>query len=104
MKYRKKPVEIEAIQLLNTPQQILEVTKFIAGKDDIGHNSSPIASDKWDDYLNICKEKGGIYLKTLESDDSVQKADFGDYIIKGVKGEFYPCKPDIFELTYEQII
>lgn len=103
MKYRKKPVEIEAIQLLNTPTSILQITRFIAGKDDVGHNSSNVASDKWDDYLRICKDNGGINLMTLESDGQTQKADFGDYIIKGVKGEFYPCKPDVFELTYELV-
>lgn len=102
MKYIKKPVEIKAIQLSNTSKSILEVTQFISGKEDVGHNTSSIASDKWDEYVSLCKERGGIYLKTLESEDSVQKADFGDYIIKGVKGEFYPCKPDIFEMTYEK--
>lgn len=101
MKYRKILVVIEAIQLLNTPQSIREVTTFINGKEP--ETKSQIASDRWDDYLGICKEKGGSYLKTLESDDSVQKADFGDYIIKGVKGEVYPCKPDIFKLLYEEV-
>lgn len=100
-KYRKIPVVIEAIQLLNTSASIRAATTFINGKEP--ETSSAIASGKWDDYVNICNEKGGIYLKTLESDDSVQKADFGDYIIKGVKGEVYPCKPDVFKLTYEEV-
>jgi hypothetical protein len=100
MKYTKKPVVIEAIQLLNTPQSILEVNRFIEGKLDIGHNSNPMAQDKWTDYTNSCSNQGGIFLKTLESDGETQKANFGDYIIKGIKGEFYPCKPGIFEKTY----
>jgi len=41
-----------------------------------------------------------VYIETLEGDMSVSK---GDYIIKGVKGEFYPCKPDIFNETYEAV-
>ncbi len=44
--------------------------------------------------------KTGCVITTLEGD---MTGDYGDYIIKGVKGEIYPCKPDIFELTYEQI-
>jgi hypothetical protein len=79
MKYRKKPVEIEAIQL--TEENIDKVMEFCG--DEIIHH--PIA---------------GTFIKTLEG---TMKADKGDYIIKGVKGEFYPCKPDIFELTYEKV-
>ena len=45
-------------------------------------------------------EDRGLYIETLEGD---HKANKGDYIIKGVKGEFYPCKPDIFEMSYEEV-
>lgn len=41
-----------------------------------------------------------VYIETLEG---VMKADKGDWIIKGVKGELYPCKPDVFEMTYEKV-
>lgn len=44
------------------------------------------------------KDQGEMYIKTLEGD---MLASVGDFIIKGVKGEFYPCKPDIFEQTYD---
>jgi hypothetical protein len=44
--------------------------------------------------------ENGIAIKTLEG---VMRGDMGDWIIKGVKGEFYPCKPDIFEATYESV-
>lgn len=83
MKYRKKPVEIEAIQFIIDHPQLDELRDF-AG-DHINY-----------EWLN----EGNIYIETLEGD---MRADEGDYIIKGVKGEFYPCKPDIFELTYEKI-
>lgn len=46
------------------------------------------------------KYPGKLKIKTLEG---VMTADIGDYIIKGVNGEFYPCKPDIFEKTYEEV-
>ncbi len=97
-KYRKKLVVIEAIQL--TEKSVAEVYKFINGEDSIGSLSNKITSDKWDDY-----ERGvinnGYSFKTLESDGETQKAVIGDWIIKGVAGEFYPCKQDIFEKTYE---
>lgn len=102
MKYRKKPVEIEAIQLKNDQQSIAEVQKFIQG-GVLNHQTCRAAEDAWDTYLDIVRRQGGIKLKTLESDGETQLASFGDYVIKGVKGEFYPCKPDIFELTYEKV-
>ena len=98
--YKKKPVTIEAIQLLDTDQSIHEVQKFIQN-GIIDNHSCMAAMDAWDNYLSFVRNKGGIRLKTLESDNETQIANFGDYVIKGVKGEFYPIKPDIFELTYE---
>jgi hypothetical protein len=103
MKYRKKPVEIEAIQLLDTPQSILEVNQFIEGTKDIGQNSSFMAMQKFEEYCDNISNAGGILIKTLESKGDGHFASFGDFVIKGVKGEFYACKPDIFELTYEKV-
>ena len=95
MKYIKRPVEIEALQL--TKDNIFQVVTFIDGKKP--NVLSDIAADKWEDYKAIVKSEG-LKLKTLESDNETQTASIGDYIIKGVKGEFYPCKSDIFKLTY----
>ncbi|MED0737871.1 hypothetical protein [Aneurinibacillus thermoaerophilus] len=78
-KYRKKPVVIEAIETFNG-MDIAELKAF-AG-----------------DAFIITKD--GYFIRTLEGD---MRIDAGDYIIKGVKGEFYPCKPDIFEATYERV-
>lgn len=50
--------------------------------------------------IDDVKNKGGFYIPTLEGN---MKVSMGDYIIKGVNGEFYPCKPDIFDKTYEDI-
>lgn len=75
--YFKKPVRIEAVQW--TGDNVKEVKEFV----------KPIA-----EYL---EDEAVILIHTLEGD---MKANVGDYIIKGIKGEFYPCKPDIFKETY----
>ena len=87
MKYRKKPVIIEAIQFEDNSDRIIEIHEFMGG-DTIRVNYE----DKDNPYLKI---------ETLEG---IMKASVGDYIIKGINGEFYPCKPDIFEKTYERVI
>ena len=87
MKYRKKPVIIEAIQFEDNSDRIIEIHEFMGG-DTIRVNYE----DKDNPYLKI---------ETLEG---IMKASVGDYIIKEVNGEFYPCKPDIFEKTYERVI
>ena len=87
MKYRKKPVIIEAIQFEDNSDRIIEIHEFMGG-DTIRVNYE----DKDNPYLKV---------ETLEG---IMKASVGDYIIKGVNGEFYPCKPDIFEKTYERVI
>jgi len=78
-KYRKKPVVIEAIQF--TPFNMEEIENFVGG--DIGKN-----------------QEGQTVIATLEG---AMKCSLNDWIIKGVNGEFYPCKPDIFEKTYELV-
>lgn len=95
MKYRKKPVVIEAIQL--NWKNWGKVCDFLGG---IISSKSPAREVK--DCSNSCGELSPyieITIPTLEGDHI---AKHGDYIIKGVKGEFYPCKPDIFEATYEK--
>lgn len=102
VKFRKKPVVIEAMQLLKTQQSFHACYCFIYGQVD--NTSCRMAEDYWSDYVSDELKKGvGIRLKTMESDNETQIASFGDWIIKGVAGEFYPCKPDIFAATYEEI-
>ena len=79
MKYRKKPVVIEAIKW--DGGDALSIAQF-TGNDNITHKG------------------GNLFIETLEG---TMQANKGDFIIKGVKGEFYPCKPDIFEKTYEKV-
>ena len=81
MKYRKKPVTIEAMLLDKNAEEVMAW---------LTANKCPAAWEM-DDGLPV-------YIQTLEGTMTAQQ---GDYIIKGVQGEFYPCKPDIFEQTYE---
>lgn len=86
--YRKKPVVIEAIQW--TGDNIREITIFI-------HNEEIGPIHIGEQYINA-DELVGIW--TLEG---LMIGNLNDWIIKGVQGEFYPCKPDIFEATYEEV-
>lgn len=75
-KFRKKPVVIEAMEYNRNGLQADQVAKWCGGQ----------------------QTDNGIGIKTLEG---VMLASYGDWIIKGVSGEFYPCKPEIFEKTYD---
>jgi hypothetical protein len=100
-KYRKKPVVIEAIQL--TKNNIKEVYEFVYVSPVI--NLTKVSLDWWEKYCDKVIENG-MDIPTLEDGEDKRAkhvASIGDFIIKGVKGEFYPCKPDIFEMTYESI-
>ena len=91
-KYRKKPVVIEAMEW--TGKNLREVITFTDGPPN---TRTMHAEMKWMDYEQLVKERG-LLIYTLEGK---MKADIGDMIIKGVAGEFYPCKPEIFAQTYE---
>jgi hypothetical protein len=78
--YRKKPVVIEAVQF--TGFNAVELMRFCG--DSVGE----------------IYDNDAAFINTLEGR---MRASVGDYIIKGVNGEFYPCKPDIFEKTYELV-
>lgn len=94
-KFRKKPVVIDAVQL--TWANWGEICDFVP--------------EPWfgrgvflDDAGNVVEGSSriGLIIKTLESNEFIAQQD--DWIIKGVKGEFYACKPDIFEATYEAVV
>lgn len=84
MKYRKKPVVIDAIQWDGELGTFIEIQKM---------NKSGL-------NRKLTADKTGLTIETLEGN---HKAKIGDFIIKGVSGELYPCKPDIFEKTYEKV-
>jgi hypothetical protein len=79
MKYRKKPVVIEAFKWMHD-----------------------VVPDWWREAkgLQMDVQTGSVFIPTLEG---THEAKPGDFIIQGVKGELYPCKPDIFEMTYEKV-
>lgn len=81
--YRKKPVVVEAIQWLGSEPSFAKIKEFVGSKWEPG----PMGTRSF-------------YIVTLEGDMLAQE---NDWIIKGVQGEFYPCKPDIFEATYEPV-
>jgi hypothetical protein len=92
-RYRKKPIEIEAVQFTGEIDD--EIANFLKGqKVDVGLHTT------LSDEGKVLGSEKYIILKTLEGEMKVIK---GDWIIKGVKGEFYPCKPDIFDETYEEV-
>lgn len=84
-RWRKKPVVVDAIQVPLAGEEIPEAF--------------------WDwcaehDFDALSDRDEGISIETLEG---TMRADPGDWIIKGIKGEFYPCKPDVFAATYEKV-
>jgi len=96
----KKPVVVEYIQL--TTKNIMEVYMILHPDEGKPDTSTLIASNKWDSYEKLVRDVG-MNMFTLESGKGTQVASINDYIIKGVQGEYYPCKPDIFELTYDKL-
>ena len=88
--FRKKPVVISAIQL--RPDTVGDCQEFVGAKEKGAFHECGMGIDVAD---------GQFKITTLEG---VMVANLGDWIIRGVSGEFYPCKPDIFEKTYEPAI
>jgi hypothetical protein len=84
MMFRKKPVIIEAFKYIVDPIPDWFMDKVSSNEIILRNNTA----------TPHCE------IKTLEG---IMKGEAGDYIIKGIKGEIYPCKPDIFELTYDKL-
>ena len=82
MRFRKKPVVIDAMQFIDNGDEVVTWAKSL-GADAL--------------CWSISATKTAIGIRTLEGE---MQASSGDWIIRGVKGEFYPCKPDIFDATY----
>lgn len=78
MRYRKKPIVIEALRFDGSVKSAREIENWSRGSAKLAYTAMKV--------------------KTLEGE---MTAEIGDWIIKGVKGEFYPCKPEIFSMTYE---
>lgn len=87
--FRKKPVVVHAMQFETNNES-----------GDVNMNAIVIAINQGRDKPGAWHNGTNIFILTLEGE---MRAEVGDWIIRGVKGEFYPCKPDIFEATYEQV-
>lgn len=82
MKFRKKPIEIEVVQWDGTDTTVEQIEEWACDKD-----------------ICLAILDGCIFIDTLEGE---MRGDPGDWIIRGVAGELYPCKPAIFEASYEK--
>lgn len=94
MKYRKKPTIIDAVQWDGNNQR--EMFEFLGGSE-----VEFMKAQGKNFYISHSRIEGGLVIITLEGD---MNASIGDWIIKGIQGEYYPCKPDIFKETYEEVM
>lgn len=93
MRWRKLPVEVDVLEW--TGDNATEVMLFVGQQLQVS-----VPPRQMQIEMDCPPEAFTIIIPTLEGDHTAIK---GDYIIKGVKGEFYPCKPDIFKMTYEKV-
>lgn len=120
MKFRKKPVVIEAVRWrgyssglgITTERPDTPVDLTLERLGDVKWEPLPswlsavsrvVTDEKWPGAVpaaEVWRDGEDLWIGTLEG---AHKAEKGDWIIRGVKGELYPCKPDIFELTYEPV-
>lgn len=104
-KYRKKPVEIEAMLFAGNNADTHAVFCWIE-RNTLGSYDTNARDENGDRLpcpesgVSIDAETGQMVIATLEGEMSVS---LGDYVIRGVQGEFYPCKPDIFAVTYDEV-
>ena len=101
-RYRKRPVEVEAVRFDGTPES---GDAIISWANDPGVKSvefHPFLADTFrgDPKVYVAHPDPYMRIETLEG---TMVASVGDWVIRGVKGEYYPCKPDIFEATYEPV-
>ena len=112
-RYVKKPIEIEAMHLVGTAREIACVTDWMQANlyvwltgnalepDTLRYpDQIPEDNSKPDKGIWIDPATGDLMIRTSERDT---RASYGDWIIRGVQNEFYPCKSDIFEATYERV-
>lgn len=89
MKYRKKPVIIEAVEVSEALRNARESWDFLP---------------EW--LVAAYKQGGAVFARDhilIKTREGIMRGDYHDWIIQGVQGELYPCKPDIFEATYDEV-
>ena len=101
-KYRKKPVEITAVLCFSgTPverQLLMDALRTMGARTTQAGGGQPVGAVWWRCLLD------GTWVCVIHTLEGEMIARPGDWIIRGVQGEFYPCKPDIFEQTYDTVM
>ena len=98
-KFRKRPIVVEAFQMTN--YRFVRRGLWPAWLIDGWNKPNHVLGSVYNEYFPLGENHERIMIKTLEG---VHGVDIDDYIIQGAKGELYPCKPDIFEITYEEVL
>lgn len=98
MKFRKKPVEIEAFQM--TEERRKDNSDWPEWLNEAWQKEPGVVGAVFPAKYPFSDGEDELKIHTLEGEHRVS---FGDWIIRGVKGELYPCKPEIFEMTYEEV-
>lgn len=83
--FRKRPVEVEAVRFTGEPTNCIDVLQFMG------------------DGPHRVVDVRGVVMLDIETLEGVMTASVGDWIIRGVAGEYYPCKPDVFARTYDPV-
>ena len=99
MKYRKKSVEIEAMQLFQTDFDFVYKKEVEKDRTLHGFYHNVMGAKIW-----LVRNRNGTVIASINTPEGNMKIKDGDWLIKGVVGEFYLCKPDIFEKTYELVV
>ena len=97
-KYRKKPVIIEAFQM--TKERRFDNSEWPEWLHEAWNKPLPSENAVWPENLRKSNGKDRLCIGTLEG---VYIVSWNDYIIQGIKGEIYACKPDVFEMTYDKV-
>lgn len=105
-KFRKKPVVIEALQWGGSAEEARRIVNWVRNGDpnhpENNSDDLTMRSQHDEDRQQLAGfDSTGLWLKTLESGGGRNYVDPKDWVIRGIKGEFYACKPDIFAATYE---
>lgn len=109
--YRKKPVEVEAVLFEGVESATAIIDWILAGGGTGRYHETPVADPKCPTpeyhethrYCPSCPWADDAEHIAIDTLEGTMRAEVGDYVICGVRGEFYPCKPDIFAATYDEV-
>lgn len=97
-RFRKKPVTVEAMRYGPSPAEAADVYRWVEENTLGSYDTNDIYAPVPESGVSIDADTGWLVIATLEGEMYVSP---GDYVIRGVYGDFYPCKPEIFKETYE---